>query len=415
MRATGKAYALLTVVWVIVMSAYALLRWEAISLTLPILMVFLFASIFFKPNLDVEVSRKLSFNRVIENQEIEIEVNIKANSPIKSLYVKDLTPNSLKIVKGSNFRVFSFKGGDVKRFSYKVRVPRGLHEFTGVRIVYRDPFGLFEEDKIIELYDEIVGVPRLEDIVTPYTTKGTKVTVGPLPSPRLGEGLEFHAIREYNPGDPMKFINWKATAKTGKIMVNEFESERKVDVVVIVDATYKGREVFDHLMRVAASLLLDALENGMSFGLLISESVPIWVNVDYGKRHFFRCIDVLSMAKPDFNNMILYQVEHLARTKIPPRAQIVFISPLLTEESENAIEVLYRFGYKVVVVSPDPYSIYESSSEEEELAIRILSLKRKARVKKLKRYAVVVDWNVKQPLKSAIASAINPNKAGVLK
>ncbi|MFA4646725.1 DUF58 domain-containing protein [Pyrococcus kukulkanii] len=405
MKPTGKAYGLLSVVWIIVISSYLFVRWEGIALTLPILTLFLFASLFYKPVLDVEVKREVSGTRVIEGSEVEITIKIKANSKINSLLVEDLVPDALKIVAGKSWGVFSFDG-DEKEFSYRVKVPRGLHEFLGVRIVYTDPFGLFEEDKIIEVYDEIVGVPRLEEIITPYITKGTKVTVGPLPSPRLGEGLEFHAVREYYPGDPMKYINWKATAKSGRIMVNEYESERKVDVVVIVDATYKATKIFDHMMRVAASILLDALENGMSFGLLISEAVPIWVNVDYGKRHFFRCVDVLSMAKPDKNNLIFYQVDHLARTKIPPRAQIIFISPFLTQESEESLRLLYTFGYKVVAISPNPYSLWEAKGKEEELALKILDLKRKARLKRLKRYALVIDWNVKTPLKSAIMEVL---------
>ncbi|MFA4718665.1 DUF58 domain-containing protein [Pyrococcus kukulkanii] len=405
MKPTGKTYALLTVVWIIVITSYLFVKWEGVVLTLPILTLFLFASLLYKPVLDVKVKREVSSTRVIEGGEVEVTIKIKTNSKINSLLVQDLVPDKLQIVAGKNWSVFSFNG-DEKEFSYKVKVPRGLHEFLGIRIVYTDPFGLFEEDKVIEIYDEIVGVPKIEEIITPYITRGTKVTVGPLPSPRLGEGLEFHAVREYHPGDPMKYINWKATAKSGKIMVNEYESERKVDVVVIVDATYKATKIFDHMMRAAASILLDALENGMSFGLLISEAVPIWVNVDYGKRHFFRCIDVLSMAKPDKNNLIFYQVDHLIRTKIPPRAQIVFISPFLTQESEDSLKLLYSFGYKVVAISPNPYSLWKPREKEEELAIKILDLKRKARLKRLKRYALVIDWDVKTPLKSAITEVL---------
>ncbi|ASJ17366.1 MoxR associated protein [Thermococcus chitonophagus] len=405
MKATGRAYSLMTVAWVIVIMSYLLVRWEGIALTLPILTIFLLSSLLFKPTIDIEVSREISSSRVIEGQKVTVKLRIKAKSKVISLYIQDLTPNSVEII-GRNFAVFSFNSGDEREIKYEIKVPRGYHKFEGVRVVYRDPLGLFEEDKVIDLYDEVIGVPQIEDIITPYTTKGTKITIGHLPSPRLGEGLEFHAIREYQPGDPIKIINWKATAKLGKIMVNEFESERKVDVVVIIDATYKGQSVFDYMMRAASSVLLDALENGMSFGILISEAVPLMINVDYGKRHFFRCIDALSMAKPDKNNLIFYQVEHLSKTKIPPRAQIVFISPFLTKESEEALIALYTRGYRVVAISPDPYSTYTPQTKEENLAIKLLSLKRKARLKKMRKYAVIIDWNLKKSLRSAIMEVI---------
>lgn len=143
-------------------------------------------------------------------------------------------------------------------------------------------------------------------------------------------------------GDPFKVINWKATAKIGKIMSNEHESERKVDVVIVLDAGYLGANVIDYSVRAAASLMLDCLKNGTSFGLLLSESVPLWARVDYGKRHFFKCVDLLSTVKPDKNNLIAYQVEHLIRTRFPANAQIIYVSPLVSEESRKALKKMYH-------------------------------------------------------------------------
>lgn len=110
-------------------------------------------------------------------------------------------------------------------------------------------------------------------------------------------------------------------------MANEFESERKVDVVFVVDASRANAPVLDYQVRAAASLMLNALNDGTSFGLLLAEETPLWVRVDYGKRHFFKCVDFLSTAKPGSNDIILYQVEHLARVAFPLRAQIVYFSP----------------------------------------------------------------------------------------
>ncbi|ADT84883.1 DUF58 domain-containing protein [Thermococcus barophilus] len=403
---TGKAEQLLLALWLSVMVAFFMLRWDMIYLTLPMLWLFFVAMTFFKPRLDVEIKRILPHDRILEGSEIEIRLKIKANERIPSLKIADDLPKGLELVEGKNEFLLSFTRGEEKEVSYKVKVKRGIHEFNFIKLSYQDPFGFFKIEKIIDLYDELIGVPIVEDVVTPYSTKGTKVTVGPLPSPRIGEGVEFHAIREYQPGDPLKIINWKATAKTGKIMSNEYESERKVDVILIVDATYKGESTFDHLIRAAASFMLDCLNSGTSFGLLLAEDVPLWIRVDYGKRHFFKCIDFLSMAKPDKNNMIAYQVEHLVRSRFPARAQILYFSPLITEEGREALKVLYRYGYKVVVISPDPYSALKPKSVEEALALKILQLKRKAHLRKLAAYGIIIDWDVNKSLKTAIAEVV---------
>jgi len=403
---TGKALQLLLALWIGVLITFFTLRWDMVYLVLPILWLFFIAVAFFKPRLDVEIKRILPHDRILEGETVEVRLTVKSNERIPSLKLVDGTPEELEVVEGKNEFLLSLKKDEVRELSYKIRVRRGVHEFNWIYLSYQDPFGFFKRDKVVELYDELIGVPLIEDVITPYSTKGTKITVGPLPSPRIGEGVEFHAIREYQPGDPFKIINWKATAKMGKIMSNEYESERKVDVVIIVDAGYLGGRVIDYSVRAAASLMLDCLKNGTSFGLLLSESVPLWARVDYGKRHFFRCVDILSTARPDKNNLIAYQVEHLIRTRFPANAQIIYISPLVSEESRKALEMIYHYGYKIIVISPDPYSAIEPRSKEEELAVKMLDLKRKAYLRKLSAYALIIDWDTRKPLRSAIAEVI---------
>lgn len=403
---TERGAETLFAMWIIMISAFLFLRWELVYLMLPILWVFFVSLFFFRPGIKLEIQREIPHDRMLEGEIAEIKLRIKSSTRIPSLKIEEDLPEGLELVEGSREHVLSLGKDEERVITYKVRVKRGIHEFNGVRVSYRDPMGFFKLDHFIEHYTELIGMPLIEDVPTPYSTKGTKITAGSLPSPRVGEGVEFHAIREYQPGDPLKIINWKATAKTGRIMANEYESERKVDVIFIVDASYKSQRVFDYLIRAAASLMLNALNNGTSFGLLLAEAVPLWVRVDYGKRHFFKCIDFLSTARPDKNNMIAYQVEHLIRSRFPPRAQLLYFSTLQTEESREALRTMASYGYRVVVISPDPYSGVEPKTKEEELALKLLRLKRKAHLKKMAAHGIIIDWDVKKPLKAAIAEVI---------
>ena len=405
-KLTERAAETLLAMWVILIAAFSFLRWELVYLTLPIIWVFFVSLFFFRPEIKLEISRKIPQERMLEGETAEIVLKIKSYARVPSLRIVEDLPEGLELVEGRKGHVLSLGRGEEREIRYRVRIKRGIHEFRGVWVSYRDPFGFFKLDHFIEHYSELVGMPAIEDVPTPYSTRGTKITTGPLPSPRVGEGVEFHAIREYQPGDPLKIINWKATARTGRIMSNEYESERKVDVIFIVDASYKGERVFDYLIRSAASLMLNALNNGTSFGLLLAEAVPLWVRVDYGKRHFFKCIDFLSTARPDRNNMIAYQVEHLIRSRFPARAQLLYFSTLLTEESREALKIMASYGYHVIVISPDPYSVSEPKTKEEELALKLLRLKRKAHLKKMAGHGIIIDWDVKKPLKAAIAEVV---------
>jgi len=402
---TPKLALYLVAMWVIPIASFFLLHWRMVYLVLPYLTLLSVAYLFFKPSGNVEVWRVVPHNRFLEGQEVEVEVHVRTDFRVDYLYVKDFVPG-LEVVSGSPEKVFSLRPGEEGVLKYRVRVKRGIHRFEKILVSYRDPFGFFSSEREVDNFTEVIGVPMLYEVKTPYSTKGTKITIGPLPSPLVGEGLEFHAIREYQPGDPLKIINWKATARTGRIMVNEFESERKVDVVFIVDASKRNEAVFDYLIRAAASLMLNALNDGTSFGLLLAEKIPLWIRVDYGKRHFFKCIDFLSTARPDENNIIAYQVEHLIKTALPPRAQVLYFSALLTEESWEALKILSRYGYRVVVISPNPYSVYEAKSEEEKVALKLLAIRRKAVLESLSGYGIIIDWDIKKPLKVAIAEVM---------
>ncbi|BAD86034.1 hypothetical membrane protein, conserved, containing DUF58 domain [Thermococcus kodakarensis KOD1] len=403
---TAKFALLVISAWVIPIVAFFLLRWELVYLVLPYVTLISVEYLLFKPRGEVKIWRVVPHDRFLEEEEVEVELHVVPEFDVENLVVRDLVPEELEVVSGNPEKVFCLSAGEEGILRYRVRMKRGVHNFEGVRVSYRDPLGFFSGDVLVELFTEVVGVPRIYDIPTPYSTRGTKITIGPLPSPRLGEGLEFHAVREYRPGDPLKIINWKATARTGEIMANEFESERKVDVVFVVDASRANAPVLDYQVRAAASLMLNALNDGTSFGLLLAEETPLWVRVDYGKRHFFKCVDFLSTAKPGSNDIILYQVEHLARVAFPLRAQIVYFSPLLTSESRETLRILGEMGYKVVVISPNPNSLYTPSTEEEEVAMRLVELRRKALLRELSTYGLIIDWDVKKPLKAAIAEVI---------
>ncbi|GAB3400486.1 hypothetical protein GCM10027515_08350 [Schumannella luteola] len=78
--------------------------------------------------------------------------------------------------------------------------------------------------------------------------------------------LNFHAIREYLPGDSRRNVHWKSTAKTGRLMVKQYEETRnaRMAIVIGVDAhrEYAGEDEFELAISVAASLGLQALRDG---------------------------------------------------------------------------------------------------------------------------------------------------------
>ena len=115
---------------------------------------------------------------------------------------------------------------------------RGFYTIGPVCIRVQDELGLFHNEKEILLYDDFLVFPKMEDIKDAMIkSRVPKIFTGAVNIRNPGEGSNFYNLREYIPGDPMKKVNWKATARQdGKMMVNEFERDAVSDVILIVDS-----------------------------------------------------------------------------------------------------------------------------------------------------------------------------------
>ncbi len=101
MLPTEKAEEILLALWLIVMLAFLLLRWEMTYLTLPIIWLLFLAVFFFKPSLDVEVERVVPHSRFLEGgSEVEITLRVKSHERIPTLKITEDVPPGLELVGG---------------------------------------------------------------------------------------------------------------------------------------------------------------------------------------------------------------------------------------------------------------------------------------------------------------------------
>ncbi len=92
------------------------------------------------------------------------------------------------------------------------------------------------------------------------------------PWPRRGAGPEYLGIREYRAGDPIRHVHWRSTARTGTVMVREFEEEQTRRLAILVDAAWDAGEAWtplDRVCAVAASVAMAALAQGHGARLVV--------------------------------------------------------------------------------------------------------------------------------------------------
>jgi len=146
-----------------------------------------------------------------------------------------------------------------------------------------------------------------------------------------GQGMEFEEVREYQPGDDIRLIDWNVTARTGFPHVKKFREERELSVVFLVDASSSGRfgtrqrfksEVAAEL---CALLAFSAIKNNDKVGLIVfTDRIEKFVPPKKGRSHALRLIREILYFKPEgVATDIALALEYL--NKVIKRRSVVFL------------------------------------------------------------------------------------------
>jgi uncharacterized protein (DUF58 family) len=156
---------------------------------------------------------------------------------------------------------------------------RGIMRLDPITVSTMFPFGIVLKSVTVTEPDELLVLPRVVDlppsILLAGGGRGRDETER---HDRRGLGLEFYAIRDYQPGDPMRRIAWKHSARPGGLRTREFASP--VATAVLIDLVLdREREAFaredqsegERVICLAASLVALASRLGISTGLRVSQ------------------------------------------------------------------------------------------------------------------------------------------------
>lgn len=135
---------------------------------------------------------------------------------------------------------------------------RGRLELEAALVSKSDPLGMINRNFTLERKDSTLILPKLyplPPIVLPGSRKHQPGGVSLASS--VGDSEEFHALRDYRPGDPLKHIHWKSWAKTGTPVVKEYQEEYFIRYALILDTFSHavGEPVFEEAVSLAASIV----------------------------------------------------------------------------------------------------------------------------------------------------------------
>lgn len=153
-----------------------------------------------------------------------------------------------------------------------------------------------------------------------------------------GRGMTFSEVREYQPGDEIRLIDWNVTARYGSPFVKVFEEERELTVFLLVDVSRSGhfgsRSQFKTEIgtEIAAVLGFSAIKNNDKVGLIMfSDEVEHYIPPKKGRSHVLRVIRELLYYKPRRKQTSIVQALDFLLKVANRRAVVFLISDFLDE------------------------------------------------------------------------------------
>ena len=206
---------------------------------------------------------------------------------------------------------------------------------------------------------EVLRQVRLLEIRSRRLVKD--VLAGEYSSVFKGRGVEFADVREYQPGDDVRTIDWKVTARSEVAYVRRYEEERELTILFLVDHSASGgfgsqaRTKAELATEVCAVLALTAARNNDRVGaVLFTDRVEQFVPPRKGRRHVLRVIRELLSFAPGGSGTDLAAALDFVNHVVRGRAVIFIVSDFLASGYDSALTATARRHDTIAVRVYDP-------------------------------------------------------------
>ena len=248
-------------------------------------------------------------NRLSNGDDNEIKIILENKYAFRiNCEIIDEIPFEFQI-RDLSFKI-SVDPGITKIFNYTLRpVKRGEYNFGSTNIFAASPIGFvrrrysFEGTKIVPVYPSYIQMKKYE--LMAISDRLTEVGVKRIR--RVGHSMEFDHIKEYVRGDDYRTINWKATARKTRLMVNHFDDEKSQQVYNVIDIgrvmkmPFEGMSLLDYAINSSVVISSIAMHKQDKAGLVtFSNRVSNILLADRQTRQIQKILEILYNQKTDF-------------------------------------------------------------------------------------------------------------------
>jgi uncharacterized protein (DUF58 family) len=270
--------------------------------------------------------------RVFAGEPFLMEVVIKNEKPKRASYsieVEDLTGKT-PLDKRCYF--LKIPAGKSQRTSYRhTFVRRGLYTLTGYRIATKFPFALFRKSRDVDAPLDVLVVPARVTVPRPAPRTEAR---GEMTANRTGRRGEFFGLREHRSGDDRRDVHWRSSARSGRLLVREYEDEHAQRVVIGVDNALPDAvrdAVTDGALPPAVEAAVAAVERAISVaGSLAASYLEVGWTVELCARDCHVPAGVGRMQEARIARalaLLPYVSDAVAFAALPPRVESVLVVP----------------------------------------------------------------------------------------
>ncbi|MFS0612121.1 DUF58 domain-containing protein [Lederbergia ruris] len=218
----------------------------------------------FYPLQGFKVERMMPKRHLKAGDTITIELMLKRRIPFPILFlvVEDILPAD---IHSEQHKQLIFPGFKRKMtLQYPCKVSRGEHVWEGIRLTTGDVLGILKKERWFDYQQIVLVYPQYEELI--YKPLESRFEHGSAVNP-----MQFQkdtslvsGVRQYQPGDRVSWVDWKATARTNTMMSKEFEVRQTNDLMIVLDRVDSPH--FEAMVQFAASLVKTMIQHGGKLG-----------------------------------------------------------------------------------------------------------------------------------------------------
>lgn len=250
-------------------------------------------------------------------------------------------------------------GGTTAIAEYSVRpVRRGDASFSDIEMRVQSPLGLwwrqlgFPAEQTVKVYPNFMALSGLD-----FLDHDQRVAhLGAHLTKRRGSGLEFRQLREFQQGDEIRQIDWKATARQRRLISREYQEERDQEVLFMLDSGRRMRTMdgelshFDHSLNALLLSAYVALGMGDSVGVFGFAGSKRWISPVKGRQGINRLLNGLYDIQSTAESSDLIQAAESMMLRQQKRALVIIVSNMRDDDSDELAMAAKILGRKHLVM-----------------------------------------------------------------